>query len=93
MLRGLIDEYILAGREAGHFLLLGSASMDLLRQSSEPLAGRIACLELHPFDVLEVGREEMSKLWSRGRFPRSFLATSDAQSTLWRENFITTLQR
>ncbi len=90
VLRGLIDQYILDGREAGHFLLLGSASMDLLRQSSESLAGRIAYLELEPLDILEVGQENMQRLWSRGGFPRSFLARSNEQSVLWRENFITT---
>lgn len=90
VLRGLIDARVLAGDPAGHFLLLGSASMDLLRQSSETLAGRIAYLELAPLDGLEVAATETDTLWSRGGFPRSFLAADDTQSALWRENFITT---
>ena len=90
ILRGLIDERIQQGEPAGHFLLLGSASIDLLRQSSESLAGRIAYLELSPFDVREVGREQQSRLWIRGGFPRSFLAESDEDSAVWRENFIRT---
>jgi predicted AAA+ superfamily ATPase len=90
VLRGLIDARVLAGDPAGHFLLLGSASIDLLRQSSETLAGRIAYLELAPLDGLEVAATETDILWSRGGFPRSFLAADDAQSALWRENFITT---
>ena len=56
VLRGLIDEYIMAGEDAGHFLLLGSASIELLRQSGETLAGRIAYMELEPLDILEVGQ-------------------------------------
>ncbi|WP_373533373.1 ATP-binding protein [Vampirovibrio sp.] len=90
VLRGLIDERILAGEPAGHFLLLGSASIDLLRQSSETLAGRIAYLELYPIQMLEVGQAENETLWVRGGFPRSLLASSDAQSVKWRENFIST---
>lgn len=89
-LRGLIDERIHDGEAAGHFLLLGSASIDLLRQSSESLAGRIAYLELSPLDVREVGREQQTRLWIRGGFPRSFLAESDSDSAVWRENFIRT---
>ena len=90
ILRGLIDERIRKGEPAGHFLLLGSASMDLLRQSSESLAGRIAYLELAPLDVREVGSEQQSRLWIRGGFPRSFMAESDQDSAVWRENFIRT---
>jgi predicted AAA+ superfamily ATPase len=90
VLRGVIDERVQAGDQAGHFLLLGSASIDLLRQSSETLAGRIAYLELCPFDVLEVGSDQESMLWTRGGFPRSFLADSHEQSAAWRQNFITT---
>ncbi len=90
VLRGLIDARVLAGDPAGHFLLLGSASIDLLRQSSETLAGRIAYLELAPLDGLEVAATEADTLWSRGGFPRSFLAADDVQSVIWRENFITT---
>jgi len=88
VLRGLIDERRLAGRKAGHFLLLGSASIDLLKQSSETLAGRIAYLELCPLDVLEA--PEDSNLWWRGGFPDSLLASSDTASIRWRDQFITT---
>ncbi len=90
ILRGVIDERILQGDDAGHFLLLGSASIELLRQSSETLAGRIAYLELSPLDALEIPREQEQTLWIRGGFPRSFLAKTDAGSATWRENFITT---
>lgn len=90
VLRGIIDERVAAGRPAGHFLLLGSASIDLLRQSSETLAGRIAYLELCPMDVLEVPPDDEGRLWQRGGFPRSFLARNDDESATWRDNFITT---
>jgi predicted AAA+ superfamily ATPase len=90
VLRGLIDERIHHGEPAGHFLLLGSASIDLLRQYSESLAGRIAYLELSPLDVREVGSEHQMRLWIRGGLPRSFLAESDPDSAVWRENFIRT---
>jgi hypothetical protein len=89
-LRGLIDRGRRKGRRAGRFLLLGSASMELLRQSGETLAGRIAYLELAPFDVLELAAKDHDRLWVRGGFPDSFLAASDARSLSWRENFIRT---
>ena len=89
-LRGIIDERIRDGEPAGHFLVLGSASMDLMRQSGESLAGRIGYLALDPLDVREVGGGELTRLWIRGGFPRSFLAPTDEASTLWRENFIRT---
>jgi predicted AAA+ superfamily ATPase len=89
-LRGIIDERVLAGEPYGHFLLLGSASIDLLRQSSESLAGRIAYLELGPFDITEVGSERETGLWIRGGFPRSLLAPSEEASATWRANFIAT---
>ncbi len=88
-LRGLIDEGRRRGRRAGRFLLLGSAAMDLLRQS-ETLAGRIAYLELSPFDALEVGGARLRPLWVRGGFPDSFLARDDKASLVWRENFLRT---
>lgn len=88
ILRGLIDARRLAGRKFGHFLLLGSASIDLLQQSSETLAGRIAYLELSPLDVLEVPADDA--LWWRGGFPDSLLAPSDEASIRWRDQFITT---
>ena len=89
-LRGLIDESRRKGRKAGHYLLLGSASMDLLRQSSESLAGRIGYLELAPLDITEVGQDALHDLWLRGGFPDSFLAADDRSSLLWRQNFIRT---
>ena len=90
VLRGVIDDNIRAGRETGQFLLLGSASIELLKQSSESLAGRIAYLELGPIDVTEVSSAQAEALWVRGGFPRSFLAKSDEASASWREAFITT---
>ena len=89
-LRGLIDERIQAGEAAGHFLLLGSASIDLLRQASESLAGRIATLELTPFTSLEIDPAQQSRLWVRGGFPRSLLADTEENSVIWREHFIRT---
>ena len=90
MLRGVIDKRVLAGESTGQFLLLGSASIDLLKQASESLAGRIAMLELAPLDVLEIPPERESDLWIRGGFPRSLLATSDEASAAWRASFIAT---
>ena len=89
-LRGIIDRRIRRGERAGQFLILGSASLDLLRQSGESLAGRIGYLELGPLDVREVEERRLLRLWSRGGFPPSFLAPSDGASALWRENFIRT---
>jgi hypothetical protein len=90
ILRGLIDEGRRLGIPSGQFLLLGSASGDLLRQSSESLAGRISYLELGPFDVREVNSSDQDRLWNRGGFPESFLAVGEAASLIWRENFIRT---
>ena len=90
LLRVLVDERIRAGEVAGQFLLLGSAAPDLLRQSGESLAGRIAYVELSPLDVREAGGALASRLWIRGGFPPSFLADSDWQSAEWREQFIRT---
>lgn len=89
-LRGLIDSGRREGRRAGRFLLLGSASIDLLRQSGETLAGRIAYLEMSPVDALEVQPAEQARLWTRGGFPDSFLASSDRASLRWRQDFIRT---
>lgn len=89
-LRGLIDAGRRQGLGKGRFLVLGSASMDLLRQSSESLAGRIRYLELAPLDAAEVGREQLDALWLRGGFPQSLLAASDAASLRWRVDFIRT---
>lgn len=87
-LRGLIDSGRQRGRSNGRFLVLGSASIDLLRQSSESLAGRIRYLELGPLDAGEVGRDRLDPLWLRGGFPESLLAESDAASLRWRVDFI-----
>lgn len=89
-LRGLIDAGRRQGQRSGRFLLLGSASVELIRQASESLAGRIAHLELAGLSVLEVNTNHIECLWIRGGFPDSFLAASDQASALWRENFIRT---
>jgi len=89
-LRGLIDRSRREGRKSGQYLLLGSASLDLLHQSSETLAGRIAYTELTPFDATETGAEKLDLLWVRGGFAESFLAGSDAHSLRWRRDFIRT---
>lgn len=89
-LRGLIDSGRRAGKRTGRFLLLGSASMDLLRQSGESLAGRIAYLEMQPIDALEIREPDIGQLWVRGGFPDSFLASSDRASLRWRQDFIRT---
>lgn len=86
VLRSLSDE---TGRP-GQFLLLGSASPDLLRQTSETLAGRIGYLELTPFRESEIGSDKQKELWLRGGFPRSYLAPSGALSRAWLESFVTT---
>ena len=88
VLRGLIDRQRRAGRQAGQYLLLGSASMDLMRQSGESLAGRIAYLELPALTATEVGTERLDALWLRGGFPQSLLAADDARSQRWRQDFI-----
>ncbi|HEY5045920.1 MAG TPA: ATP-binding protein [Solirubrobacteraceae bacterium] len=90
VLRGVIDQARREGSGSGRFLLLGSAAIDLLAQSGESLAGRIAFIELAPFDVTEVGAEQLDQLWVRGGFPDSFLAANDAISLRWRQDFIRT---
>lgn len=72
------------------FLILGSASRDLLHQSSETLAGRISYLELTPFNASEVGVKNSHRLWMRGGFPKSFLASNQKISSEWREHYIST---
>ncbi|MCC6610461.1 MAG: ATP-binding protein [Burkholderiales bacterium] len=89
-LRGLIDAGRRRGQSKGRFLVLGSASIDLLKQSSGTLAGRIRYLELAPLDAGEVGGERLDTLWLRGGFPESLLADSDAASLRWRVDFIRT---
>lgn len=91
-LRGLIDHGRRSGHRTGRFLLLGSAAIELLRQSGESLAGRIAYVDMGPFDVLEVAGDAaaLSRLWVRGGFPDSFLARDDAESLSLRKDFIRT---
>ena len=89
-LRGMIDKGRRNGRRTGRFLILGSASVELLRQSSESLAGRIAYRELSPLDVTEIGQPKQDSLWLRGGFPQSFLARGDAKSLDWRRDFLRT---
>lgn len=93
VLRGLIDKNRRTGRKGDQFLLLGSASIDLLRQSSESLAGRISYIELSGLNVLEVPSakpEDIYRLWLRGGFPESYLAETDSISMDWLENLIRT---
>src|SRR6266545_3480228 len=94
ILRGVIDHGRRSGqpkgRTAGRFLLLGSAGIDLLKQSGESLAGRISYLELAPFDALEVQPDDLDRLWVRGGFPSSFLAEDENLSFRWRQDFIRT---
>ncbi len=87
-LRGLIDAARRRGLGKGRFLVLGSASIDLLRQSSESLAGRIRFLELAPLDAGEAGARRLEALWLRGGFPESLLAATDGASLRWRLDFI-----
>jgi predicted AAA+ superfamily ATPase len=96
-LRSLIDQRRRKGNRSRHFLLLGSASIELLKQSAESLAGRISYEELAPFSVVEVGNapgqtenSPADRLWVRGGFPDSFLAPSDENSFAWRTAFIQT---
>ncbi len=88
VLRGLIDRARRKGKRAGHYLILGSASLDLLQQSGESLAGRIRYLELTPFCLLELTPRDADQLWVRGGFPDSFLAPNEAASMAWRMDFI-----
>lgn len=91
-LRGIIDRGRREGRGKGRFLMLGSASLDLLKQSGESLAGRLAYVDMTPLTIREVGVEASmrDRLWLRGGFPESFLAPSDAASMRWRRAFIRT---
>jgi predicted AAA+ superfamily ATPase len=84
VLRVLLDRTPLPAK----FLILGSASTDVLQQSSETLAGRIETVVMDGFGLDEVGIHQSSRLWLRGGFPLSFLAKSDAESFIWRKNFI-----
>lgn len=90
VLRGIIDDRRAAGERFGHFLLLGSAALELMRQSSETLAGRVAYLEIGPIDILEAGTASLDAqtLWLRGGFPESLLTQGDGPSLDWRRDFI-----
>ncbi len=90
VLRGLIDSGRKRGLATRRFLLLGSASIELLQQSGESLAGRINYIELPPLGLQEVGAGQCEQLWLRGGFPDSFLAANDQASFVWRESFIRT---
>jgi len=85
LLRFLVDNH-----PDQKYLILGSASRDLIKQSSESLAGRIVYYELNGFRPFDIGLEDIKKLWVRGGFPCSFLADSEDDSILWRESFIST---
>ncbi len=91
-LRGLIDQGRRRGNRTGRFLILGSASIDLLRQSGESLAGRIDYVDMGPFIALEVNGDDtaLTRLWNRGGFPDSFQAKSDLDSFKLRRSFIRT---
>lgn len=93
VLRGIIDRRRRRGIRSGQFLVLGSASMDLMRQSAETLAGRIAYVELASLtgtEVLGPDAGVLDRLWLRGGFPESFLAADDNASAAWRQAFIQT---
>jgi len=84
VLRVIVDK----NKKKQKFLILGSASRDLIRQSSETLAGRIGYVELAPFSLFEA--KDSSRLWSRGGFPLSYLASDNKDSFLWRQSFVAT---
>ena len=86
VLRVLVDQ----PKSKKKFLILGSASLILLKQTSESLAGRIAYLEIHGFALQEVGISHLDKLWLRGSFPRSYLSNTETISVEWRQQFIRT---
>lgn len=86
LMRALVDQK----RSGGRFLILGSASPEMIKHASESLAGRIVYHELSPFTFAETGFDRREKLWLRGGYPRSFLAGNDDESFAWRESFIRT---
>jgi len=92
VLRVVVDRRRTAGERVGQFLVLGSASLDLLRQSSESLAGRICYVELTSLlaQELSADRTTLERLWVRGGFPDSYLASDDEVSLDWRRSFIRT---
>ena len=90
VLRVLADQFA----ENGRFLILGSASPNLVRNASESLAGRVEFVDLHGFDLTETGSTTINRLWVRGGFPLSYLAATEEDSTAWRDGFVRTfLQR
>ena len=95
VLRGVIDERIASGETTTQFLLLGSASLDVVQGASESLAGRVSYFELSALNLMEThlvetqGQSAMNTLWLRGGFPRSLLQPDDESSLNWRQDFIT----
>ncbi|PCJ29081.1 MAG: ATPase [Rickettsiales bacterium] len=89
-LRGVIDSDRRKGKKTGRFLILGSAGLDLLKQSGESLAGRIGYVDMTPLTALEIDPNDVVKLWVRGGFPESFLGSSSEDSFLIRKDFIRT---
>jgi predicted AAA+ superfamily ATPase len=86
VLRVLVDR----PENKAHYLILGSASPDIIRSASETLAGRVEFIELSGFDLSEIGVKNWEALWLRGGFPRSYLADTENDSLAWREGFIRT---
>lgn len=86
VLRVMVDKPDCSSR----YLILGSASPDIVKNASETMAGRVEFIELSGFDLVETGEDSWRKLWLRGGFPRSFLARSEADSQIWRDGFIRT---
>lgn len=86
ILRSVVDK----NKRPARFIITGSASPELIRDTSESLAGRIAYVDLHPFQIEEIGFDNIYKHWVRGGFPMSFLAPDDFFSNEWRSNFIRT---
>ena len=89
-LRGLVDRGRRRGLRHGRFLLLGSASLDLLRGAGDSLAGRIEQVPMGPLVITEIESADAERLWLRGGFPDSFLAADDADSFAWRQEFVRT---
>ncbi|MBI4879610.1 MAG: ATP-binding protein [Planctomycetes bacterium] len=86
LLRTLVDR----PHNPARFLILGSASRDLIRQSSETLAGRVSFIEIHPFSGVEVGVKNLDRLWIRGGLPPAYLLESDQAASMWRESYVRT---
>lgn len=86
LMRALVDQH----RVGGRFLILGSASPQLIKKASESLAGRVIYHELTPLSLNEVGYNKIQQLWLRGGYPESFLSTNDSESFTWRDAFIKT---